>query len=55
MTIFEKGDSNCLGCDLYGSKCHCLCHKDDLVNGIHEIVYIGGEGSRPYDRPGERD
>jgi len=53
--IFEKGNSNCKGCELYGEKCHCLCHKQDLMNGIHEIVYNNGDGSQVWDRPGERD
>lgn len=53
--IMAKGNQLCLGCDLYGEKCHCLCHKIDIIGGRHEIVYENGPGSKPYDRPGERD
>lgn len=53
--IFKKGAVQCKGCKLYGDMCHCLCHKDNLIEGQHEIIYNNGEGSVPYDRPGERD
>jgi len=52
--ILAKPSVFCNGCELYGEKCHCLCHKDDLIDGKHEIIYNNGEGSAPYDRPGER-
>ena len=53
--IMERGDKLCNGCELYGEKCHCLCHKQDLVNGFHEIVYNGGATPIIHEFPGERD
>jgi len=29
----------CGGCTLYGEKCHCLCHVENLVSGYHEILW----------------
>jgi len=51
--INPKPSDKCHGCKEYGLKCHCLCHELDLMNGPHDIVYHNGEGSKPYNRPGE--
>ena len=53
--IFEKGDKNCNGCKLYGDQCHCLCHKEDYVNGYHEIVYAAGPNPTIIEFPNERE
>ncbi len=53
--IHEKPFKNCNGCDLYGEQCHCLCHKSDILDGFHEIIYNNGEGSKIIEIEGERD
>jgi len=35
----SKPSKLCGGCKLYGDKCHCLCHKSDIVEGYHEILF----------------
>ena len=53
--IFPKPDKHCNGCELYGENCHCLCHKMDIMNGYHEIVYHSGPAPIIKEAPGERD
>ncbi len=45
----------CDGCKIYGEQCHCLCHKEDIVGGVHEILYNGGPAPTLFEYPGERD
>jgi len=37
--LIEKGSKLCGGCTVYEEKCHCLCHTQDLVYGLHEILW----------------
>jgi len=53
--IQPKPSLICDGCKLYGADCHCLCHKDDLIDGVHEIAYRGGPSPTLFEYPGERE
>lgn len=53
--IQPKPSKICDGCRLYEDKCHCLCHKEDIINGVHEILYQGGPAPTLFEYPGERD
>ena len=41
MLIIKCPSPLCEGCndDMYGTKCHCICHKQDLFNGFHVIAW----------------
>ncbi len=53
--IQPKPSIICDGCKIYGEQCHCLCHKKDIVGGVHEILYDAGPAPTLFEYSGERE
>lgn len=41
MSVIQPKPSKiCGGCMLYGNQCHCVCHKQPVFHGYHEIAWL---------------